>query len=94
MQIPLVLEIRDKAQDKLNTDVGIIFSQTVSEEKVFQMQNRKIEKRAAKSRRVGNGKLFGECANCASLGFSLQAHMRRKSAGHGVTPISSTTFDS
>lgn len=42
MQIPLVLEIRDKAQDKLNTDVGIVFSQTVEFFKC------KIERRAAK----------------------------------------------
>lgn len=64
----------------------------LSVKRVFQMQNRRVERRGAKSRRVGNGKLFGECANCASLEFSLQAHVRRESAGHGVTPILSTTF--
>lgn len=61
------------------------------------MKNRKVERRAAKVGESGNGNLLGGmcvCANCASLGFSLQVQMRRKSAGHGVTPILSTTFDS
>lgn len=35
-KILLVLEIRDKAQDKQNTDVEIISCQTVSEERVVE----------------------------------------------------------
>lgn len=75
---------------KQNTGVEIIFCQTVT---VFRMMKRKFQRRAAKVGEPGEERGMGQM-RAKGLRFPLQVQMRRKSAGHGVTPILSTNFDS